>query len=161
MNLLKITPLLLILLVTSCQENNKTANVYSYEIDSQTDKIEFLKKYLNKTSGLIDAEYHIWYQDNGTGRVPGPSDYNIILALKIQPDSINSWINHLEPSSRQISTEKWNELNLNKKNWNLHSQPELYLSSQITEVKLLFRKENIVLGAYSTMPINLDYIDTK
>jgi len=136
-----------------------STDVYSYQIEDETEKSETLKKYLKKESGLIDAEYHIWFQDNETGRVPGPSDYNIKLALKVEPDSINSWIENLEPSSQKISIDLWEELKLDQELWKLESKPELYLSSLTTEVKLLFRKENIILGIYSTMPLDLKYLD--
>lgn len=145
--------------VFACQTENNSIDVYSYKIDDKTEKTETLKKYLKEDSGLIEAEYHIWRQDNGTGRVPGPSDYNIELALKIEADSINSWISHLEPSPKKISIDLWNELKLDPSLWNLKSEPELYHSSLFTEVKLLFRKESIVLAIYSTMPINLQYLD--
>lgn len=146
---------LVIVLIFGCQSEHKSADVYSYQIDDKTEKIETLKKYLTKESGLVDAEYHIWFQDNGTGRVPGPSDYKIKLALKIEPDSLDSWINYLEPSSKKISIDLWDELKLDRNFWKLESEPELYHSSLSTEVKLLFRKENIILGIYSTMPVAL------
>ncbi|BDD03900.1 hypothetical protein AUTU_13830 [Aureibacter tunicatorum] len=146
-------------LTFGCQADNKSVDVFSYQIDNSTEKIETLKKHLSKESGLIDAEYHIWFQDNGTGGISGPSDYNIKLALKIEPDSLDSWIEHLEPSSKKISTDLWDELKLNGNLWETASEPELYHSSSFAEVKLLFREENIVLGIYSTMPVDLEYID--
>ena len=151
--------ILVIVFLFGCQAGNKSADISSYQIDDKTEKIETLKKYLTKESGLIDAEYHIWYQDNETGRVPGPSDYNIKLALKIESDSLESWINYLEPSSKKISIDLWDELKLDRDSWQLESEPELYHSSLSTEVKLVFRKENIILGIYSTMPVTLEYLD--
>jgi len=159
MNSYKTIILFLLPLFISCQSNNKSADIYSYEIDDKNEKLKTLKKYLIKESGLIDAEYHIWFRDNGTGRVPGSSDYNIKLALKIDSDSLDSWIEYLEPSSKKISLDQWEELKLDRKIWKLESEPELYRSSLATEVKLLFRKENIILGIYSTMPVALEYHD--
>lgn len=108
---------------------------------------------------MLDAEYHIWYQDNSTGWVPGPSDYSIRLALKVKADSIDSWIRHLEPSTRRVSIDQWNDLRLDNKKWELASKPELYHSSLKTEVKVVFRKENVIFGVYSTMPIHLEYLE--
>ncbi len=150
---------LVAVLIFGCQAENKSTDIYSYQIDDKVEKIETLKKYLTRGSGLIDVEYHIWFQDNGTGRVPGPSDYNIKFALKIEPDSLDSWINYLEPSTKKISIDLWDELKLDRNLWQLESAPELYHSSSFTEVKLLFRKENTILGIYSTMPVTLEYID--
>src|SRR5690554_703694 len=150
---------LLTLLIFGCQTENKSMDLYSYQIGDKTKKNETLKKYLTKESGLIEAEYHIWFQDNETGRVHGPSDYNIKLALKIEPDSLDSWTNYLESSSKKISIDLWDGLKLDRNFWKLESEPESYHSSLYTEVKLLFRKENIILGTYSTMPVALKYID--
>lgn len=148
----------LTILIFSCRENIST-DVYSYRIDDKIEKIETLKKYIKKESGIIDAEYHILYQDLGTGIIPSPSDYNIKLALKIQPDSLNSWTNSLIPSSKKISIDLWDELKLDRNFWKLESEPELYLSSSESVVKLLFRKENIILGIYSSMSVPLKYLD--
>lgn len=153
---------LVTVLIFGCRTENKSTNLYSYQIDDKTEKIETLKKYLTKESGLIEAEYHIWFQDNGAGRgVTGPSDYKIKLALKVEPDSLDSWIKALKPSSEKISINLWDELKLDRNFWKLESEPELYHSSFTTEVKfatevkLLFRKENIILGFYSTSPYSL------
>ena len=147
-------------LIFGCRDN-KTTDVYSYQIDNKTEKFETLKKYVGKESGLIDAEYHIWYQDNSPGILPAPSDYKFKLALKVEPDSFDSWVKGLKPSSEKISINLWDELKLDRNFWRLESEPELYLSSFTTrvefatEVKLLFRKENIILGFYSTSPYSL------
>jgi hypothetical protein len=151
--------LLLTLLIFGCQTKNKSIDVYSYQIGDKTEKNETLKKYLTKESGIIEAEYHIWFQDNGKGRVPGPSDYNIKLALKVEPDSLDSWTNNLEPSSKKIAIDLWDELKLDTNFWKLESEPEFYHSNSRTEVRLLFRKENIILGIYSTTPVVLKFID--
>ena len=127
--ILHISGLLLLILPLGCNSKNKSTDIYSYQIQDKTHKLEKLSKYLTKESGIIDAEYHIWYQDNGTGRVPGPSDYNIRIALKIQRDSVDSWISHLEPSSRQISNKNWKDLKLDTKKWSLESEPKLYHSA--------------------------------
>ena len=150
-----------IILITSCTSQDRTINIYSHQFEKQEEKLKLLKKYLQKQSGILDAEYHIWYQDNSAGRlsVPGPSDYNLIVALKIIPDSLDSWIKGLQRINYQIHTTNWNELKLDKNKWRLKSLPEFYHSSSKTEVKLVYRKEAVVLGIYSSMPVSLDYVE--
>jgi hypothetical protein len=148
-------PILLLLplvFIYACQSENQSIDVYSYQIQTKTEKIELRKKYLKKESGLIDAEYHIWFQDNSVG-LPAPSDYKFIFALEIESDSIDSWIENLEKSPKEISTVYWNELKLDSTKWNLESEPEFYHSKSNEEVKLVFREENIILAYYSTMPL--------
>ena len=89
-------------LVISCESENRSIDVYSNQINNKAEKIETLKKYLAKESGLIDAEYHIWFQDNGSGRVPAPSDWNITVALQVESDSLDSWkqLQQNRPSSK-------------------------------------------------------------
>ena len=142
--------------IISCQPKNRSIDIYSYQIENFSKKSEILKKYLKKESGLMEAEYHIWYQDNGTGRVPGPSDYNLKLAMKIIPDSLDAWTNGLEKSSEKITLDHWKELKLDENIWHLESDPELYYSRLKTEIKLVFRKEHIILAIYSTTPVLLN-----
>ncbi|TPN82313.1 hypothetical protein [Aquimarina algicola] len=144
-----------IILLSSCQKENKSIDIFSYQTKNKEEKFNLLKKYLKKDSGLLDAEYHIWYQDNETGIIPGPSDYTITLALMIKKDSIDTWVKNLEKSSEKAPLQHWEALKLDKTKWKLSSPPEVYFSDTMTEIKILFREENIILGMYSTLPISL------
>lgn len=61
----------LIVFIFNCQED-KSIDVFSYQINNKSEKIEILERYLEKKSGLIDAKYHIWYKDNSAGLISGP-----------------------------------------------------------------------------------------
>ncbi|WP_340202119.1 hypothetical protein [Ascidiimonas sp. W6] len=147
---------LTVIITNSCQSENRTTDTYSYEFDSKTEKLQFLKEYLKKDAGLVDANYHIWYQDNGTGMLPAPSDYKIKVALKIEADSLDSWIKNLKPTFQEISLSHWKDLKLDSSKWSLKETPEFYVSESLTEIKILYRKEHIILGVYATMPVALD-----
>ena len=142
--------------MTACHQD-KTINVFSKDIKDQNQKKETLKKYLKKQSGIQDSEYHFWFMDNGGDRIPGPSDYNITLALKIETDSIDNWVGYLEPT-RPFNISSWESLELNVKNWELKGTPKYYRSSLGTEIKVVFKEQNIVLAKYSTSPINIQYL---
>ncbi|MCL2812897.1 MAG: hypothetical protein FWD25_13545, partial [Clostridia bacterium] len=77
-------------------ENNKTTNTKSSVFDSKSEKIEFLKKYLLTYSEIADAEYHIVFYDNSTGLIPGPSDWDLKVAIKISPTEIDGWLEDME-----------------------------------------------------------------
>lgn len=148
---------LIFLSVISCFSENRSVDIYSYKIDDITQRKSTLLKYIPaKDSGFIDCAYHIWFKDNEQGMIPGPSDFLVKYAMKIPPDSLDKWIIYLEPLSGEININRWKELQLNPKKWALSSEPELYHTSLKTEIKLLFREENIILGMYSSMPLLLN-----
>lgn len=78
-----------------------------------------------------------------------------MIVVKVESDSIDSWIENLEQSPREISTVHWNELKLDSTKWKLESKPAFYHSKSNEEVKLVFREENIILAYYSTMGIQI------
>jgi len=143
--------LLILLVGYSCLSDDRSINIYSYEIESQKEKLQQLKTYLTKDSGLLDAEYHIVFHDNSTGFVPGPSDHHITLALKIESDSLDAWINNnLDSTSQSISLEFWTDLNLEPNKWELNSKPEVFISKNKKLLKMVYRNEAIILGIYSS-----------
>jgi hypothetical protein len=144
-------------LVTACHQD-KTINVFSKDLKSLKEKEEILDKYIRKQSQVLDSEYYIRYQDNNGGLVPGPSDYYISVALKVNPDSIYNWVNYLEPTD-SFKIDDWNQLKLNPNSWELKGPASFYRSSLGTELKVVFKKYNIVLAQYSTMPINIQYVE--
>ncbi|MBL4625665.1 MAG: hypothetical protein JKY42_11075 [Flavobacteriales bacterium] len=153
--------LLIILVAASGKQESKSTDIYSYQFRDQESKLMTIKNYLHESAGVSDAIYHIWVRDDGTGKVPKPIDCNITVALSVHSDSLDRWVKHLKPSSKKISLKQWGNLNLDREKWKLDSEAELYHSCLSTEVKLLFREENIVLGIYPTRPINLEYIEEQ
>lgn len=143
-------------ILSSCSEKNRSADIYSYTIQSKEEKLEVLKEYLTNESGLISGEFHIWIQDNSTGLVPGPSDHSFTFALKIEPDSINNWTTSLVKRQDIVSTKRWDKLKLKKDEWDLSGAPEVYYNDYKTEIKLVYRISGIVLVASSSQPINLE-----
>ena len=154
--MIRLSVLLFTLLAFSSCGEDKSANIYSYTIESKKSKLDLLKEYLTTESGLIDGEYHIWIKDNTSGLVPGPSDHSITLALKIIPDSIGNWTTHLVKRADVVSTRNWDELKLKKEEWDLSGVPEVYYNDSKTEIKLVYREKGILLAAYSSMSINLE-----
>ena len=69
-----------------------TTQTSSTQFGTKQEKLDFLMRYLVNRAGLLDAEYSIDYHDNGSGRgVPGPSDYELYIILRILPDSTDAW----------------------------------------------------------------------
>jgi len=139
----------IILFLSFCSSKNKSIDIYSYQTKSKGEKLRILKDYVRLDPGLRDAEYHIWYQDNSDGWIPGPSDYNLTLALKITPDSIDHWLKGLSRSTTEITHAPWQKLKLDS-SWNFTSAPEYYGAEQENGAKIVYRDEGIILALYST-----------
>ena len=93
-----------LLFLTSCQES-KTIKTTSKNFGSKTEKIKFLKSYLNlEYENFTDLDFYIDYQDNSTGMVPAPSDWDIYIIAKVK--DIEPWI-----KDKEKLESKPNELN--------------------------------------------------
>lgn len=155
------TLILLILLFSACSivgkddSENKTTNTWSTSFDNQLDKVDFLKQYLICPSEVFDTEYHIEYHDNSRGLIPGPSDWDIIVAVKVNTNDIPLWVDDMaEISHEQINTKWWDDLQLENENWDLSSQPVCYKRANSSSYIAVYDKAGIILKYVSTMPTN-------
>lgn len=144
----------LLVVCVSCSDNGRSLTTHTSSMDFKTkeEKMEFLARYLVNQAGLLDAEYRIDYQDNGRGAVPGPSDYDLCMALRVVPDSVDAWTADVQKQGYVITPEPWRALALDSKQWVMHSVPELYVSSG--QMKQIYRAEGIVLAWYTTRPLD-------
>ena len=110
--------LLLISCLISCNES-RTTNTYSKDFESKTEKLNFLKKYLNLRTEVEDLEYHISYMDNSTGMLPGPSEWTIRVALKVNTDSLSKWNLNCRQGIETKELGNWADIFTEDKEWNL------------------------------------------
>jgi hypothetical protein len=100
---------LAVLLLWACACSNSSSNAppaasrggLTTDTDSRSradrpQRLEFLARYLKIKSPLTDAEYVIHYQDNSTGAIPGPSDWDIRAVLQPSGD-VAAWHAGWEP----------------------------------------------------------------
>jgi len=93
------------------EEHDRTTDIWSSSFENQEEKLTFLGEYLIMPSEIIDAEYHIVYHDNSGGLIPGPSDWDIIAALKVAPEDIPLWTDGMKRLVEgQIDIDFWDEL---------------------------------------------------
>ena len=138
-----------------CADESLTTHTSSTQFATKEEKIDFLNRYLVNRAGLLDAEYRIDYQDNGSGRgVPGPSDYDIYMIVRILPDSIDAWTSDVQQQDFLISREMWSGVALDTSVWRVHSTPELYTS--LGQVKLIYSAEGIVFAYYTTRELDIE-----
>ena len=88
--------LLLTFILYGCSES-RTISKGSDAFTTLEQKIGLLKKYVNLNGkNFKTLDYHIIYQDNSTGMVPGPSDWDICIIAEIPETEISVWIEGLK-----------------------------------------------------------------
>src|SRR6266404_371403 len=88
----RITMLLILLSAgTGCSRRSRTTDTRSTQFSSEHEKVRFLANYLKLKSEVEAAEFHIRYQDNSGGWVPGPSDWDIQAVMRVRPEDLNRW----------------------------------------------------------------------
>lgn len=131
-----------------------TTDTRSAQFSNGPEKLAFLARYLKRSPGLLDAEYAIWYQDNGHGSVPGPSDYDIRIIARVVPDSLDAWTKGLTQEPWTGTDRAWKDLMADTVEWRITSTAQLYRGP--AKVFLIHRDEGVVLARYSSMPIGLE-----
>ena len=69
-----------------------TIDTTSDALPSLERRVEFLERYVTFRRGYTDLGFHISYQNNGGGMVPGPSDWDIRLVAAVPPAELASWV---------------------------------------------------------------------
>lgn len=83
----------LLLLGSAWQKSGpSTADEKSTSRSSLEDRIKFVEKYVKFRRNYEKLDYHIQYQNNGGGFVPGPSDWDIRLIAQVPAKELNDWI---------------------------------------------------------------------
>lgn len=70
----------------------KTTNTSSDSLPSLEQRIEFLERYITFRRGYVDLSFHVLYQNNSGGMVPGPSDWDIRIVATVPPAELPQWV---------------------------------------------------------------------
>lgn len=138
------------------QEENKSTDTWSAGFSSSEERLAFLAEYLITPGEVLDAEYHIVYHDNSTGLIPGPSDWDVRVALKINPDDIELWLDGFASiSPEEIDLTLWDGLSSDSISWD-GKNAEYYRREGEFSYLVAFPGTDIILKAVSTMsyPLN-------
>ena len=152
--------------------DNRTTDTWSSSFDNQEERLSFLYQYLSVPSNISlgrpldihDAEYHIVYHDNSTGLVPGPSDWDIRVALRIDPEEISIWTEGFEKiDSRKIDISWWDGLMSDNVSWGSPAGTECYKRENDFSYLVVFEDIGVILKAISTMayPLTSDKPDNS
>ena len=102
-----------------------TTDTRSSTFSDNRSKIAFLKKYLKMPSAIEEAEFHVVYQDNSGGLVPGPSDWDIQVVLRVKLENVPLWTNGM--TRVDLADLSWGySLLPSAEQWAVKSKPVIY-----------------------------------
>jgi hypothetical protein len=123
-----------------------TTHKRSSDMSSNAEKIAFLSRYLSAKSSIEAAEFVIEYQDNSGGWVPGPSDWDIQAAMKMQPRDTTLWAEGLDRVLSDDNDLSWGMRLLPQSEvWRIESKPQIFASPNRDVTVATFEPEGIVL----------------
>ncbi|OGC05566.1 hypothetical protein A2230_08730 [candidate division WOR-1 bacterium RIFOXYA2_FULL_36_21] len=128
-----------------------TTKTKSTSFLSKQDKFNFLEKYIKFFSPIIDTEYYIDYHDNSANgmTIPGPSDYDMFIVLKVAPKDVNKWLAGFEEISSVQMCQWLKKLfdgrpELNSNSWKRISRPSFLMRKNGSAYIIAFLNEGII-----------------
>jgi len=104
-------------------------------------------------SNVEAAEFHIRYQDNSGGWVPGPSDWDIQAVMKVRPEDLSRWTEEMSTvgaDSREGNVfdgwPNWGySLLPDDPRWQVGSKPTVFARQDGSIMVAVFQPEGIVM----------------
>jgi len=80
------------------REPSLTTDTRSAQLATSAERLAFLGRYLKLRGRATDAWFHIVWHDNSQG-LPGPSDWSIVAAIRVDPADGNTWLAGARPAT--------------------------------------------------------------
>ncbi len=137
----------LILAAFMTGSESRTVSQRSADLPDDAAKLAFLKKYLKMESDIDAVEFFIVYHDNSR-MVPGPSDWDMRIAMRMPPDRVNAWSTGLLVADEKSDLAWGYDLLPKSERWAIHSKPKIYTRGRT--VVAIFEPEGIVFKRAAT-----------
>lgn len=124
-----------------------STDTHSKQFATDTAKIQFLKRYLSFPTAVEAAEFHVVYHDNSGGMVPGPSDWDMQVVLKVAPQDLSAWTHNLKVTSEQQDL-AWGYRLAQQRGWKPQSKPKVYTGAG--KIVAVFEKEGFIFKRLTT-----------
>jgi hypothetical protein len=129
------------------RDRSMSTDTHSKQFATDTDKIQFLKRYLALPTAVEAAEFHVVYHDNSGGGIPGPSDWYIQAVLKVTPPDLSAWTQNIKETSEKQDL-AWGYSLAQQRGWKLLSAPKVYTAAG--KIVVVFEKEGIIFKRLTT-----------
>ena len=141
---------------TSCEDDFQP-RIDSTSIKTTAKRIQALENEdLVLFSKILDTEFDIYNVNRKNTRgIPGPSDWDYKIALKVNANDVPAWTKGYIPITAPNLDLSWG-LNLikNKPNWTIKSTPQLYKNKNNNAILVVYTPENIILKRVATDRLN-------
>jgi hypothetical protein len=122
-----------------------TTDTFSAQFATDAEKIAFLRRYVTLSSPVETTEFHIVYHDNSGGAVPGPSDWDMRVALKVAPADVSAWTSGLQEAESTDADFSWaTDLLPNTSRWARASQPRVYRRASGGVIVVAYASEGVI-----------------
>ncbi|MBT9780066.1 PSP family protein [Clostridium sp. MCC353] len=136
----------------SAEQDSYTTDTRSTEFENKDEKLGFLRKYMDMPSDVTEAEYHIVYQDNSRGMVPGPSDWEIRAALQVEEKDIPLWTEGMKKIlPGQVDSRWWEDLQTSSFTWEIPKDAVYYKRPGSQTYLVVWPDDGMILKFISTM----------
>lgn len=134
-----------LLLLAGCPaEKTRTTDTRSRTLPTAKERTAFLCGYLVCPTTPSDAAFHVMFQDNSGGMVPGPSDFTIRAMVKVTPDETELWVRGCTQAQLEARPAWVGDLLAERPGWAPKSAPDTY-SCGLGRTRLVHVKEGVVL----------------
>lgn len=90
-------------MLMACTESGPSStNISSESFVDLSQKQAFLERYVNFHRDYHTLDFHIFYQNNSSGLVAGPSDWDIAIAAEIPCDTLDLWLTGFNATDQQF-----------------------------------------------------------
>jgi hypothetical protein len=128
-------------------ERSMSTDTHSKQFATDPDKIQFLNRYLTLPTAVEAAEFHVVYHDNSGGGIPGPSDWDMQVVLKVAPQDLSAWTDNLKMTSQKQDL-AWGYSLAQQRAWKLQSKPKVYTAPG--KIVAVFEKEGFIFKWLTT-----------
>ncbi len=152
--LFKITLFCLLSFFISCKS---TTHIDSHDINNTEDRIKILSENIYYGSSFYDAEFSLFnvngFPNSRSFDAPGASSYYYEFVVKINPDSVNNWLNSFTEINSINTDLTWKNKLIDKrpKPWKTTSSPKYYTKQNGNTIIIYYPKDGILFKSISNL----------
>jgi len=137
----------LAVLLVGCSKGRST-DTRSSAFPTSTERVRFVKAYVLSPTDFEDAEFHIVLHDNSRGFIAGSDDYDMRIAVRVQPELVEKWTIGCSEAALSPRFAWAKEILGAREGWDVKSKPQTVVCAR-GEQRVLHVKEGIIFRQLS------------